>query len=79
MDSPALEEKVLIAWSSIHNMKQSNIFIFKCKNKNSIYGCADMCAFSKGENPFWSPGAKFEVSGLLEKGSFWVGGEGGDA
>jgi len=30
-----------------------------------IYGCADTCAFSKGEKPFWSPGARFEARSLV--------------
>ena len=58
MDSPPLEEKALILWSSMYNTNQTSNFVFKCKNKKYIYGCADMCAFSKGEKRFWSPGAK---------------------
>lgn len=74
MDWPTLAEKVLIAWSSIYNTKQSSIFIFKCKNKkNYIYGCADMCGFfPKGGKTFWSRRARFEVNSLEIRISYWV-------
>lgn len=50
------------------------------KQKNYIYGCADTCAFSNGEKPFWSPGAKFEARSLVgNKALLLRGVEGGSA
>lgn len=69
MDSPTLEEKALIAWSSIYNTKQSSIFIFKWKNKKIIYTGVQKCVFfSLKEKPFWSPGAKSGASSLVRHG-----------
>lgn len=73
------KKKFSIALSSIYNTKQSSIFIFKCKNKKSIYRCADRCVFLK-EKPFCSAGAKLEGSSPIgNKGLLLNGGEGGNA
>lgn len=46
-----------------------------------IYGCADLCAFSKGQNPFWLLGAKVEARSLIRNKAHLLrgGGEGGSA
>lgn len=51
------------------------------KQKNYIYGCADLCAFSKGQNPFWSLGAKVEARSLIRNKAHLLrgGGEGSSA
>lgn len=51
------------------------------KQKNYIYGCADLCAFSKGQKPFWSLGAKVEARSLIRNKAHLLrgGGEGGSA
>ena len=81
MDHTTLEEKKLSFLGPPPITNQSSIFIFKCKNKKKLYiyiykerererereRCADMCAFSKGEKPFWPPGAKLEASSLVRK------------
>lgn len=63
MDIPTLkEEKVHVAWSLIYHTKQNSIFIFKCKDKNYMYGFVDYVCFAKGKKPSRSRGTKFETN-----------------